>query len=148
VAIHACGIRNGVPPPSEVETISNGGSSVKLYAATAGLLVVLAIGFAVPAIAGKPEKPYLNVDMSTAAASSVGSSSTSSMRLSGCGYSKLTTVIVWHNGTGPYQEVTPDENGCVSASFTSWGSGDYIGQSWQKQGQGWDKSAEVSFSVS
>jgi len=71
--------------------------------------------------------------------------------VSGCGYTKLTTIIVWHNYTGPYQEVTPDANGCVSATFSSFGtdpSGSYIGQAWQQQGHGWDKSAELSFSVS
>ena len=121
---------------------------MKLYAATAALLVVIAIGFAVPAIAGKSEKPYLNAEVSAAAASTEGSSSTSSARLFGCGYKKLTTLQLWHDDVGPYVEVAPDENGCVSATFTTWGAGEYVGWAKAQQGRSWDLSAEVSFRVS
>jgi hypothetical protein len=120
---------------------------VKLHAATAALLVVVAIGFAVPAIAGKAVKPYLNAEVATAA-STQGSSATSSVRLFGCGYKKLTTLQLWHENAGPYQEVAPDENGCVSATFTTWGVGDYVGWAKEQQGQSWSLSAETSLSVS
>jgi hypothetical protein len=70
-----------------------------------------------------------------------------SFTFSGCGYTKLTTIIVWHNYTGPYQEVTPDANGCVQATFSNWGPGSYVAQSWQKQGNGWNETAEVDFTV-
>ena len=107
---------------------------------------VVAVALALPAFGGKPNGPTLVADVTSASTPSA--ASVSSISLHGCGYSKLTTLIVWHNYTGPYTEVTPDSNGCVSATFASWGSGSYVGQSWQKQGNGWDKSAEVSFSVS
>ena len=107
---------------------------------------VVAVALALPAFGGKPQGPTLDVTMAQPSAPTT--SSSTSFTLHGCGYSKLTTLIVWHNYTGPYTEVAPDANGCVSATFSSWGSGGYAGQSWQKQGNGWDKSAEVSFTVS
>jgi hypothetical protein len=110
---------------------------------------IAAVVLALPAFGGKPNAPTLEVTMTSA--SSPSATSVSSFSLQGCGYSKLTTLIVWHDYTGPYKEVTPDANGCVSATFSPFGanaSGGYVGQSWQKQGNGWVKSAEVSFSVS
>ena len=111
--------------------------------------IAAAIAIATQAFAGK-SSPTLSVSSGTtagAASSQVGSTFT----LSGCGYSKLTTIIVWHDYTGPYQEVTPDANGCVSATFNAFGtnpSGSYTGQSWQQQAHGWVQSAQVAFSVS
>ena len=118
--------------------------------AIVAVAVAAAIALAIPAIAAKPSGPYLNVSSAAGAAPTNGSVS-SPFTLWGCGYTKTTTIIVWHNYTGPYTEVTPDANGCVSATFSSFGinpPGSYVGQAWQQQGHGWDKSAEVSFSVS
>jgi hypothetical protein len=110
---------------------------------------VIAVALALPAFGGKPNAPTLEVSMTSASGPSA--TSVSSFSLHGCGYSKLTTLIVWHDSTGPWTEVTPDANGCVTASFSPFGidpTGSYVGQSWQMQGNHWDKSAEVSFSVS
>ena len=119
--------------------------------ALVSVALIATVALAIPAFGAKPTKPYLDVSMTTASAAGPTALSTSSVTLSGCGYSKLTTIIVWHDGTGPYQEVTPDANGCVSASFSPFGldpSGDYVAQSWQMQGNHWDQAAEVSFEVS
>lgn len=113
--------------------------------------LIAAVALAIPAFGAKPEKPYLQVSLATGAAAGPTATSTSSITLSGCGYSKLTTIIVWHDGTGPYKEVTPDPNGCVSASFSPFGTdpaGSYVGQSWQMQGNHWDQAADVTFDVS
>lgn len=109
------------------------------------LLIVALLGILVgasPASAGKT-RPYLQV---TPSAPTVGSSFT----ISGCGYTRLTTIIVWHNYTGPYQEVTPDANGCVSATFSPFGidpTGLYQAQSWESSGGGWRLSSEIDFTV-
>jgi hypothetical protein len=139
-------LATGLTSPTRGHAPHLEGSMKKLLLlVTAG--TVAAVALALPAFAGKTTNPYLNVSMS---ASGLTATSTSSFTLSGCGYSKLTTVIVWHNGTGPYKEITPDANGCVSASFSPFGldpSGAYQAQSWQMQGSRWAKAAEVSFDV-
>jgi hypothetical protein len=104
-----------------------------------------------PGFRRQATKPYLTVG-SAASTSLASLSATSPFTLSGCGYTKLTTIIVWHNSTGPYQEVTPDANGCISAAFSAFGSdptGSYTGQAWQQQGTGWENNpyASVSFTV-
>jgi hypothetical protein len=121
--------------------------------AVVSLALVIAVASAVPALAGKPAKPFLTVSPANPSAAGTATSSTATFTLSGCGYTKLTTIIVWHNYTGPYTEVTPDENGCVSATFSPFGldpTGTYVGQAWQKKGQSWenDPSAEITFTVS
>ena len=112
-------------------------------------LVTSAIALTIPAVASKNARPYLSVNSAASATVSVASP----FVLSGCGYTKLTTIIVWHNSTGPYQEVTPDANGCISATFSAFGldpAGSYVGQAWQQQGTGWEKSpsAQLTFTVS
>lgn len=114
--------------------------------------VTAAIAVAIPAFAAKPTKPYLTVGPSGSASATI-VPSTSPFTLSGCGYSKLTTIIVWHNSTGPFEEVTPDANGCISGTFNAFGTnptGSYVAQAWQQQGTGWENnpSATVSFTVS
>jgi hypothetical protein len=119
------------------------------------LALAIAVASAVPAFAGKPTKPYLTVSPAspTVTVSGPAAPTSSTFTLSGCGYTKLTTIIVWHNYAGPYQEVTPDEKGCVSATFTPFGldpTGTYIAQAWQQKGQSWgsDPSVEITFTVS
>jgi hypothetical protein len=98
------------------------------------LAIVTAGVLATSGAAGKPTKPYLDVSPAEPA---------DTFTLSGCGYARLTTIIVWH------QEVTPDENGCVSATFTAWGSGLYEAQAWQQHGDHWENnpSATTSFVI-
>lgn len=72
--------------------------------------------------------------------------------VSGDNYGRLTTIIVWHQFTGPYKEVQPS-GGYISATFGTWGEGQYTAQAWQEKGpegsHQWEQrpSAETTFSV-
>jgi hypothetical protein len=109
------------------------------------IATVVAVALALPAFGGRSNGPTLDVRMNTT--STPTTTSVTSFTLYGCGYNKVTTLEAWHNGTAPYVEVTPDGDGCVAATFSSWGSGDYLGQAMVKQGNAWRLVVEKSFSV-
>ena len=105
----------------------------------------VAVALALPAFGGKTNGPTLDVTYNTSSGPST--ATVSSFTLHGCGYNKPTTLELWHNGVAPYQEATPDADGCVSATFPSAGSGDYEGWGMEKQGKAWNLVAVRSFSL-
>jgi hypothetical protein len=106
---------------------------------------VVAVALALPAFGGKPNGPTLDVTMNTTSGPTA--TSVSSFTLYGCGYNKLTTLELWHNGVAPAYQVTPDANGCVWATFPNAGSGDYTGWGMEQQGKAWNLVVQKSFSV-